>query len=187
MLLKTPSEKCYKFVFLTSTLFRHLKENSVPFHDLLTPAVLEKKLTFSEIAYLIKFQYTVASKIGMRLADPEIMFRKGYNFEPYVAGMIKEAFNAIDSEALLKTYSGCSQFNVLDAGGNVILVLFNEEKQRDVPGWDTLQGQTFSSALLEAISSKVGYRDCHLGKIPSMQDGYFTMAEVYKLLSIENP
>lgn len=187
MIFKSPSGKECKFTFLTNDLMRHFKENSIPFSHVYDLKELSKKLTYSELAYLIKFQYMVALKMGVQYISPDILFKEDYYFDGYTAGMIKEAFNAIDSEALLGVYSGTSLFNVLDAGCNVILVLFNQENDRSIPGWDTLEAKTFSGALLESLFAKVGYMDCHLGKIPTFQPGGFTMAEVYKLLSIENP
>ena len=187
MKFKSPSGKCYEVTFLNNDLLRQLMENSIPLRCAPDVVELSKKLTYAELAYMIKFQYMVALKMGIRYVDPEFLFKPDVNFDAYTAGMIKEAFNAIDSEALLSTYSDTQCFNVIDAGNNVILVLFNQQNQRDVPGWDCLKSKTFSGALLESLYSKVGYMDCHFGKIPKMQDGHLTMAEVYKLLSIENP
>ena len=187
MEFKSPSGKHYKFTFLNNDLLCHFKANSIPLHHCGNLTELSKKLTYSELAFLLKFQYMVALKMGVQFVDPNILFNPGYHFDAYSAGMIKEAFNAIDSEALLNIYSECSQFNVIDAGSNVILVLFNQQNQCDIPGWDVLQAKTFSGALLESLFAKVGYMDCHLGKIPKIQSGSFTMAEVYKLVNIENP
>lgn len=183
MILKTPHGKVYRLFYLTSDMLDHLVEQSIPLNKVFDLASYHQKLTYSEIAYMLKFQYQVGMKMGVPLLDPKHLFGTGYN-----SGMIQEAFNAIGSEQLLAYYESCSHFNCIDAGGNVVLVLFNHNPDKyHVPGWDTLEAKTFSGALLETLFAKVGYMDCHFGKIPKPAVGEFSLAEVYKLLSIENP
>lgn len=182
MILKTPHGTPFSLFYLTSDMHRLLVKQSIPLRDVFKLASYHQKLTFGEIATMLRFQYTVAQQMGVPLLDPKHLFGEGYN-----GGMVAEAFNAIDSETLNQWYKGCKTFNSLNAGGNVMLVLFNDSDNHKVHGWHSLEGNTFSSALLETIFAGAGYMESHYGKIAKPSLGETTLAEVYKLVSIENP
>jgi hypothetical protein len=182
MILKTPQGKSFRVLFLTSSMRDVLVSQAIPFSDVSKLASYHQKVTFSEIAHILKFQYVVAQQMGVPLLDPKHLFGEGYN-----GGMVERSFNDIDSETLTQIYKSTKSFACLDAGMNTLIVLFNGEDASKVPGWDSLEAQTFSGALLETVFAKVGYMESHNGKIPKPNLGEFTLAEVYKLVSIENP
>jgi len=158
-----------------------LVKQSVPLKDIDKVSSYHQKLTYGEMASMLKLQYAVAQRMGVAMLDPKHLFGEGVE-----ANMVETAFNAIDSETLSE-WQTCKSFNSLAAGLNVVLVLFNRSEDKEVPGWDCLDATTFSGALLETIVAKVGYLQAHFGEVVTPKLGEFTLAEVYKLLGIENP
>lgn len=182
MILKTPNGQPVSLFFLTSDMHSLLVKQSVPMKDVHKLSTYHQQLTFSEMAHMLKFQYVVAQQMGIPLLDPKHLFGEGYG-----AGMVEASFNDIPSETLATVYKECRTFNSLAAGGNVVLVLFNTSESEKVAGWSTLEAHTFSSALVETINAKVGYLDAHFGGVVKSKLGEVTMAEIYKLVGIENP
>lgn len=182
MILKTPQGKSVRIFYLTSEMQRLLASQAIPYSDLAKLSTYHQKLTFGEIANILKFQYLVAQELGVLLLDPKHLFGEGYN-----AGMVETAFNSLDGETLSAIVKDTKSFSCIDAGMNTIIFLFNGENAPKAPGFDTLECVTFSGALLETIFAKVGYMESHNGKIPKPNQGEFTLAEVYKLVSIQNP
>ena len=183
MILKTPHGTPISLFFLTSDMYSLLAKQKIPFKDVYKLSTYHQQLTFSEMAHMLKFQYVVAQQMGVPLLDPDHLF----SAEGYEAGMLKAAFNAVASESLADLYKNCRTFNSLAAGNNVVLILFNTSDTDKVPGWDCLDAHTFSGAMLETINAKVGYLEAHFGPVVKPKLGEFTMAEVYKLVGIENP
>lgn len=182
MILKTPHGTPISLFFLTNDMYSLAVKQSIPLKDIHKLSSYHQQLTFSEIAYMLKLQYVVAQQMGVPLLDAKHLFGEGYN-----AGMVEEAFNAIDSETLTAMYQTCRSFNSLTAGANVVLVIFNTSGEYNIPGCETLEATTFSGALLETVLAKVGYLQAHFGGIVKPKLGEFTLAEVYKLVGIENP
>lgn len=183
MILKTPNHRTpISLFFLTSDMYSILTRLKIPLKDVCKLSTYHQQLTFTEIAGMMKFQYAIAQRLGVPLLDPEHLFGSG----DVTAGMIKSAFNELDSETLAG-WQECKSFNSLGAGANIVLVLFNKTEDREIPGWKTLEGSTFSAALLETIIAEAGYLQSHLGPIVKPRVGEITLAEVYKLLGNENP
>lgn len=182
MILKTPHGTPISLFFLTSDMYSLLVKQSIPFKDAHKLSTYHQQLTFSEMAHMLKFQYVVSQQMGVPLLDPKHLFGEGYE-----AGMVEAAFNAVASESLADVYKNCRTFNSLASGNNVVLVLFNTSDTHKVPGWDCLEAHTFSGALLETINAKVGYLEAHFGGVVKPKLGEVTMAEVYKLVGLENP
>lgn len=182
MILKTPHGTPVSVFFLTSEMHRLLVRQSIPLKDAFKLSSYHQQLTFNEIANILKFQYVVAQQMGVPLIDPKHLFGEGHN-----GGMVEVSFNGLDGKTLSDKYKECNSFNSLAAGANVLIVLFNDSGDAHVSGFDRLEATTFSDALLETLQAKVGYVQVHFGKVVKPNLGEFTMAEVYKLVSIENP
>jgi len=184
MILKTPNHDRapISLFFLTSDMYSLLARQSIPLRDVCKLSTYHQQLTFSEVAGMLKFQYAVAQRLGVLMLDPEHLFAAG----DLKANMVKDAFNKLDSETLAG-WQECKSFNSLAAGANVVLVMFNKTDDREIPGWNTLEGGTFSAALLETIIAEAGYLQAHMGPVVKPKVGEISLAEVYKLVGIENP
>jgi len=182
MILKTPHGTPVSLFFLTNDMYNLLASQSIPLREVFNLAAYHQQLTYGEVATMVKFQYTVAQEMGVPLLDPQCLFGEGF-----YGSMVKETFNTLDSKSLAVKFKEANSFHSLNAGGNVLVVLLGNKDGPNVPGWKSLSGDTFSSALLEAVYSTVGYLEAHNGTIPKPALGEVTLAEVYKLLSIQNP
>lgn len=182
MILKTPNGPSIHVFFLTNEMARLLARVLIPLSDLATIETYHQKATYNEIANILKFQYRVAQELGVPMLDSDMLFNKDYE-----GGMLKEAFNSVGSESLSEIINNTASFSYQNAGNNVLVLSFNKEDDKLLPGWTALTSPTFSGALLESIVTVHGYLESHFGKIVEPKLGEFSLAVVYKLLSLQNP
>ena len=181
MILNYPNGNPFKFFFLTSGMVDTLVRSSVPLQDLDKLAVYHGVLTYGEMADILKYQLVVGKTMGVPTTDAKMQMGAGYD-----AAMLASAFNASSSEALAGHFKAASKFQSLVIGQTVVMVA-GDATDKLLPGFHLQDGKTFSAALLETIYSRVGYLECHAGNVTHPALGEFTLAEVFKLLSIENP
>jgi hypothetical protein len=182
MILKTPHGPSHSVFFLTQDMYDVLKDQSIPLEDMKKIASYHKRLSYGEIAGLLKFQYAVAKRLQVIMTDPTPLFGEGYDGK-----MVESAFNALDSETLITSvYDKTEQFSMLNAGGNVLLILFQNRDDKVPGGWDPVNAKTFSGALLEMAYAKVGYLESHQGEVVKAKAGECSFAEIFKLLETEN-
>lgn len=181
MILNYPNGNPFKFFFLTRGMVETLVRSSIPLQDLCKLSVYHGKLTYGEMADILKYQLVVGKALGVPTTDPKLQFGSGYD-----GAMLAEAFNSSGSEALAGQFKAASKFQSIVIGQTIVMVC-GDSSEEQVPGFTIQDGNTFSAALLETIYKRVGYLECHSGKITHPALGEFTLAEVFKLLSIENP
>ena len=181
MILKTPNGPSVQLFFLTSDMARLLSRESVPFANVTNLTTYHQKITFGEIAQIARLQYIVAKELGVMMLDPDLYFKKDYE-----GGMVKDAFNKFSGETLSGLVNECTCFSYLNAGANVLLVAFHNDEEK-LPGWVCANAKTFSGVLLESIFAVHGYMESHFGKLVEPGLGEISLAEVYKLLGLQNP
>lgn len=182
MILKTPNGPLIEVFFLTSDLASLLKRVGIPFNNLNIIETYHDKLTIHEIAQIVMFQYQVGNVLGISIPNADLIFKNDYN-----GGMLKEAFNSLGSNNLSEFINNSEQFSYLNAGANTLIISIDENATKRLSGFSALEACTFSGAVLEAIFKVHGYLESHFGKIVDPGPGEFTMAAVYKLLSMQNP
>lgn len=178
MLLKSSLEEPVKVFFLTRPMLETLVSQSIPLQDLEKISAYHQKLSVGEIAAILKLQYEAADRLSVKLPEPENFFS-----DDIQGKLLKQAFNGLNSEALVEAIRNTKHFSSIGVGDLVILLLLDEEEE--VTGWSPLSNRTFSSALLEAIFSKVGYLDTQFTKVVEANEGEFSLAHVYRLVGIE--
>jgi hypothetical protein len=115
------------------------------------------------------------------MPDPLPAFGNGYD-----GAMLKEAFNSTSRETLVEIFKRAGRFQMVTIAQSIIMVA-GEADDPLLPGWALLEGGTFSAAMLEAIYKQAGYLEAHGAPVVHPELGEFTLAEVFKLLSIQNP
>lgn len=181
MILNYPNGNPFKFFFLTSGMVDTLIRSSVPLQDLDKLAVYHGVLTYGEMADILKYQLVVGKTLGVPTTDAKMQMGSGYD-----GAMLADAFNSSSSEALAGQFKAASKYQSLVIGQTIVMVA-GDPKDKLLPGFHLQESNTFSAALLETIYNRVGYLESHSGKITHSALGEFTLAEVFKLLSIENP
>lgn len=182
MILRTPNGPSVNVFFLTSQMASVMERMRIPLRELVSIETYHPKLTYAEIASIIKFQYRIAQTLGVPLIDSDMIFNKSYE-----GGMLKEAFNSVLGESLSEFIEKAHAFSYVNAGANVLVLALQQEDDSVLPGWTPLKAPTFSGALLECIFNSHGYMESHFGKIPEPGLGEFSLAVVYKLLGLQNP
>lgn len=180
MLLKTSNGKPIKFFFLTKSMLDVLVSQSIPLQDVFKISAYDQKLTENEIATILKFQTVIAHKLSVHPALSDSSFGEGFHGQ-----VVKQAFNAIGSETLHDIYNQTKCFSSIEGGLNTVIVVFHNEGTESPPE-SCLVSKTFSGALLETIFARVGYLEAHYGKAVKPVVGEVSLAEVYKLVGIEN-
>jgi len=181
MILKYPNGHPLKFFFLTRAMVDTLLRQSIPLQDLDKLSVYHGVLTYGEMAGILKLQLAVAQVMGIAMPDPLAAFGSGYD-----GAMLKEAFNSTSRETLVEIFKRANKFQIVPIAQTIIMVA-GEADDPVLPGWALLEGGTFSAAMLEAIYKQAGYLEAHSAPVVHPVVGEFTLAEVFKLLSIENP
>lgn len=181
MILKYPNGHPLKFFFLTRAMVDTLLRQSIPLQDLDKLSVYHGVLTYGEMAGILKLQLAVAQVLGVAMPDPLAAFGSGYD-----GAMLKEAFNSTSRETLVEIFKRANKFQIVPIAQTIIMVA-GEADDPVLPGWALLEGGTFSAAMLEAIYKQAGYLEAHGAPVVHPVVGEFTLAEVFKLLSIENP
>lgn len=181
MILNYPNGNPFKFFFLTSGMANTLIRCSIPLNTLDKLSVYHGVLTYGEMADILKYQLVAAKYMGMPSTDVKFKMGEGYD-----AAMLADAFNSSSSEALAGQFKAATKFQSLVIGQTIIMVV-GQPEEKVLPGFTECENANFSSALLETIYKHVGYLEVHSGDIPRPAVGEFTLAEVFKLLNIENP
>lgn len=181
MILNYPNGHSFKFFFLTSAMANTLIRQSIPLHDLDKLSVYHGVLTYGEMAGILKFQLAVANVMGVPMPDPLSAFGEGYD-----GAMLKDAFNATSRETLVEIFKRATRFQQVAIAQTIIMVA-GEADDPVLPGWALLESSTFSAALLETVYKQVGYLEAHSTPVIHPRLGEFTLAEVFKLLSVQNP
>lgn len=180
MLLKTSNGKPIKFFYLTKDMLDVLVSQAIPLQDVFKISAYDQKLTENEIAGILKFQTVVADKLSSHASIDDSSFGEGFHGQ-----MIKQAFNAIGSESLREVYTKTKCFSSIEGGLNTVIIVFHDNETETAPE-GCLVSKTFSGALLETIFARVGYLEAHYGKAVKPVVGEFSLADVYKLVGIEN-
>lgn len=179
MFLKSSVEEPVKVFFLTREMLDTLISADIPLAALEKIATYHKQISPREIAVILQLQYAAGERLSVTLPNPEISFGEGVQ-----GGLVRQAFNSLSSKPLVEKIRNTKHFSSIGVGDLVILLLLNEEEE--VAGWASLANKTFSSALLEAIFSKVGYLDSHFSKAIESSPSEFSLAHVYRLIDIES-
>lgn len=143
--------------------------------------VYHSLLTYQEIAAILKFQDVASSVMGVSAINPFTGVKPDVHIN-----MITDVFNGLDSEPLKVTYNTANKFQYLKVG-NTILMVVGSQEDANIPGWKLSKGNTFSAALLKTIYEQVGYLDVHSGPVVNPWPGEFTLADVFKLIDLQNP
>lgn len=181
MILKCPNVDPFKFFFLSKGMADTLLSSSIPLQDVCKLHVYHGKLTYQEIAHILKFQQVAAHFVGVESDNPF-----GDAKPDIHNNLILDVFNSIGSEALRDTFIKANKFQYLKVGNTILMVVGNHE-DNDLPGWHVPKGNTLGTVLLKTIYEQVGYLDVHSGPIVQPKLGEFTLAEVFKLIDIQNP
>lgn len=181
MILNYPNGNPFKFFFLNKGMADTLLSSSIPLHHLSKLSEYHGQLTYEEMAAILRYQLVAAKVLGMPIPDPMSTMPNDFH-----AGMLSKALNELSSEALALQFKNATRFQYVVNGQSIIMVA-GEPSDEVLPGWVLTQAHTFSGALLETIYTQVGYLDCHSGPVIHPALGEFSIAEVFKLLSIENP
>lgn len=181
MILNYPNGQPLKFFFLTRGMADTLIRQSIPLRDLDKLSVYHGVLTYGEMAGILKLQLVVAGILGVPAPDPLAAFGTGYD-----GAMLKDAFNSTSRETLVEIFKRSNKFQIVEVAQSIIMVA-GEAGDPSLPGWALLEGGNFSAAMLETIYKQVGYLEAHGAPVVHPKLGEFTLAEVFKLLSIENP
>lgn len=181
MIFKYPNGDPFELYVVTGDLLNALASQAVPFNGFKKIHAYHDKLTFGEVASFIACHMAAAKVFGVDMPEPASMFGEGYN-----AGMVAEAFNAIDSNKIAEILRAGHEFHSTVIG-QVIVVAVDAGSTGKVHAWEKLKAKTVGSAVLETIYARVGYLDAHFGKIMKPNLGDLTLAEVYKLVHLQNP
>lgn len=181
MVLNYPNGNPFKFFFLNKGMADTLISSSVPLQNLSKLSEYHSQLTYEEMAAILLYQQIPAKVLGMSSLPPIANVPDDFH-----AGMLSKALNDLGSEALALQFKNATRFQYVVIGQSIIMVA-GEPSDEVLPGWVLTQAHTFSGALLETIYTQVGYLDCHSGPVIHPAIGEFSIAEVFKLLSIENP
>jgi hypothetical protein len=180
MIFKYPHGFPYELYFLTGDLLGTLAQQAVPFNSLSKISSYHDKLTFNEVATFIAVQRAAARVFGVDLPEASSEFGEGYN-----GGMVAEAFNGIDSEAIFGHLKAATSFHSTVIG-QVMLVAVNVDGDPRVGSWHKLDAKNISWAVQETIYERVGYLDSHFGSVAKPALGELTMTEVYKTVHLQN-
>lgn len=180
MIFKYPNGFPFELYFLTGDMLDTLARQAVPFHSLSKISSYHEKLTFNEVAAFIATQHAAARLFGVDMPEPASEFGEGYN-----GGMVAEAFNGIDSEAIGKHLREASCFHSTVIG-QVMLVAVGVKDDPRVISWEKLEAKNISLAVQETIYGRVGYLDSHFGSALKPALGELTMAEVYRCVHHQN-
>lgn len=181
MVFNYPNGNPFKFLFLTRGMVDTLINASIPLQNAFDLPVYHGKLTYGEMAGISKYQDAVCVHLGIPVVNPKPAFGTGFE-----AASFAEAYDKFESAPFTTHLKTGKQFQTLVIGQTVIFVIGNLTDS-SVPGFSIQEANTFSGALLEMIYERVGYHEVHNGMSPYPKLGEFTLAEVLKLLSVENP
>lgn len=181
MIFKYPNGFPFELYFVTGEMLNALAQQAVPYNDLKKIAAYHDKLTFNEVANFIAIQHAAAKLFGVSMPSPSNSFGEGYS-----AGMVKEAFNEIDSDLIYNDLKDASCFHTTVIG-QVIVIGIDLADNSKANSWDRLQARNISMAVQETIYERVGYFTAHFGSLVNPGLGELSMAEVYKFVHIQNP
>ena len=181
MVFNYPNGNPFKFLFLTRGMVDTLITASIPLQDAFNLPVYHGKLTYGEMAGISKYQDVVCTRLGIPSVNPKAAFGTSYE-----GTVFADAYDKLQSAPFTDHLNNSKQFQVLVIGQSVIFVIGNLTDS-SLPGFSIQEANTFSGALLEMIYERVGYHEVHNGMSPYPKLGEFTLAEVLKLLSVENP
>lgn len=182
MIFKYPNGQPFELYVVTGELLTALSVQAVPFDGFKKIHAYHDKLTFGEVASFVACHMAAARIFGVDMPEPQTMFGD----DAYNAGMLAEAFNAIDSNKIAEILRGGHEFHSTVIG-QVIVVAVDAGSTGKVHSWEKLKAKTLGSAVLETIYARVGYLEAHFGKIIKPNLGDLTLAEVYKLVHLQNP
>lgn len=177
MILRTHNGNPLKVFFLTNSMAGILKRTGVPFSCIDKVETYHDKLTYGEIAGILKMELVASQVLGTQSLPIDGRVAKDYH-----GGMLLDAFNKVDGETLFNLMGSCSNFSFLNAGNNILLLSLNDSEDEKIPGWTNAKGNTFSEALLESIYKVHGYMESHHGPIVDPKPGELTIAYVLRLL-----
>lgn len=180
MIFKYPNGFPFELYFVTGEMLEALALQTVPFDGLRKISAYHDKLTYNEVAQFLATQRAAAQLFGVDMPEAAHSFGEGYN-----GGMVAEAFNAIDSKAITEYLRNATSFHSTKVG-QVLLIAANTANPH-IGSWEKLNAKNISSAVLETIYGRVGYLDTHFGSVIKPALGELTMAEVYKLVHLQNP
>lgn len=179
MIFKYPNGFPFELYVVSGDLLSTLASQEVCFTTLKKIHAYHDKLTFGEVAQFIATQRAAAKLFGVDMPEP--FFGEGYN-----GGMVAEAFNGVDSEAIASHLRNAEHFHSTVLG-QVIVVAVNATNNPEVHSWEKLQAKNISAAVLETIYARVGYLQAHFGSVVKPTLGTLTMAEIYKFVHLQNP
>ncbi|MBS9730347.1 hypothetical protein [Pseudomonas phage IR-QUMS-PaBa1-GHS-2021] len=181
MIFKYPNGLPFELYVVTGELVDTLVAQSIPLSGLKEISAYHDKITFGEMANFVALQYAAAKVFGVEMPDPTAYFGHGYN-----AGMVAEAFNGVDSDAIATLLRTANHFRST-VNGQVILIGVEVGDHKATASWEKLQAKTISTAVLETLYARVGYLESHFGPVPKAGLGELTLAEVFKLIHLQNP
>lgn len=180
MIFKYPNGSPFELYFVTKELLNALDVQAVPFNGLGKIHEQHDKLTYDEVANWIALQYAAAELFGVDMPQPETLFGEGY-----AGGMVAQAFNEINSKSIVEFIKNSTSFSSTKIG-QVLIVGIDVDGSPKVSDWEKLKGKNISTAVQETIYERVGYLNSHFGLAPKSALGVLTLAEVYRLIQIQN-
>lgn len=164
---------------LTESMAETLKNAGIGFHDIDQLPKFLGKLFANEIASIYKLQDTIAAKLGV--VRSSITFD---GVDKINQSLLVSAFNNTSSDELIDFISKHNKYYVHGTRNGFVICVTSRTSANPMSGWDVLTSDTLSSALLEAIYKKVGYMESHFKEVTKSSIDGFTLADVYKLLTI---
>ena len=181
MIFKYPNGDPFHVLFLTSDLLEAVQAARIPLMDLYKINLYHDKLSFHEVAAYIAVQLEAAKLLGVEMPDLETLFGEGYN-----GGMVKQAFNEIDSNSLREHLLRSMHFKSI-ANAQTILIVVEPGDNVSTSAWEKLSARNLSLALQQTLYEQVGYLKVQNGKVINPAVGCFSMANVYSFVHRQNP
>lgn len=180
MIFKYPNGFPYEIHFVTGGLLSTLVNQAIPFDGLKKISAYHDKLSFGEVATFIAAQHAVGKLFGVEMPEPKAFFGEGHN-----GGMVEQAFNAIDSNAIAEVFRSAHSFHSTKIG-QVMVIAADAGDSKVVGSWEKLKARNLSAAVVETIYARVGYLEAHFRSVPQPALGELSLTEVYKLLHAQN-
>lgn len=180
MIFKYPNGIPFELYFVTKELLNALDVQAVPFNGLGKISAYHDKLTYDEVANWIGLQYAAAELFGVDMPKPDTLFGEGF-----AGGMVAQAFNEINSKSIVDYLKNATCFSSTKVG-QVLIIGIDVDDSLKVSDWEKLKGKNLSTAVQETIYERVGYLNSHFGPVSKSALGVLTMAEVYRLIQIQN-
>lgn len=181
MIFKYPNGLPFELYFVTKELLHALDTQAVPFNGLGKIHEHHDKLTYDEVANWVALQRAAAEVFGVDMPEPAGSFGEGF-----AGGMTAQAFNEINSKSIVEFIKSATCFSSTKVG-QVLIVGIEVDGSPQVADWEKLKGKNISTAVQETIYERVGYLNSHFGLVPKSALGVLTLAEVYRLIQIQNP